>query len=162
MLLYFSPIKGGNTSIMWTPCQIAFLLPDLHDQKLLTLRRRSFSRWGRERFAFFFASKGCQYCCYFKPLLNYFIITRLIRPKIVDTLLMLTIKMGQGACCLFFLPINDGNTSIMYNHYWIVCLLPYLQDQKSLKLCWHSFSRWDTERLAFFYVYKGCQYCCYV
>jgi len=37
-------MKGVNTSIMCIHYQIAFLLPDLQDQKSLTLRWRSFSR----------------------------------------------------------------------------------------------------------------------
>ena len=41
VLLSLLPIKGGNTSIMCIHYQMAFLLPDLHDRKLLTLHWRS-------------------------------------------------------------------------------------------------------------------------
>jgi len=40
--------------------------------------------------------------------------------------------------------------------------LPDIQYQKLLPLHWGSFWRGDRERLAFFFPYKGCQYCCYV
>ena len=95
------PIMGGSTSIVYIPDQIVFVLPDLQDRKSLTLCSRSCSRWGRELLAFFFAYRGGQCCSYVQPLQNYFSITRLTRPKIVDAQLTLIFKMGQGACCFF-------------------------------------------------------------
>ena len=95
------PIKDGNTSIMCNNYQITFLLPNLQDQELLTLHRRSFSRWDTECLASFFAYNGCQYCCYVYSLQNYFLITRLTRPRIVDALLTVIFKMGQGVCPFF-------------------------------------------------------------
>jgi len=44
---------------------------------------------------------------------------------------------GAGSVSLSFLPMKDGNTSIMCIPYQIVFLLPDLQNQKSLPLCWH-------------------------
>ena len=41
--------------IMHSNDQIASELPDLQDQKLLTLRWRSYSEWGREHVALSFA-----------------------------------------------------------------------------------------------------------
>jgi len=43
----FLPIKDGYTSIRCNHYQIAFLLPDLPDHKLLTLHWCGFSRWTR-------------------------------------------------------------------------------------------------------------------
>jgi len=60
VFLTLLPIKDANTLIMCIHYQVAFLLPDLQDQKSLMLRWRSFSRWGRERVAFFFPYTGCQ------------------------------------------------------------------------------------------------------
>jgi len=69
---------------------------------------------------------------------------------------------GAGSVSLSFLPIKDGNTSIMCNHYQILFLLHDSQDQKLLTLCSRSLSRLDTEHLTFFFAYKRCQYRCYV
>ena len=97
--LFLLPSQDGNNSIMCNHYQIAFWLTDLQDQKLLTLRWRAFSRWDTECLASIFAYKGCQFCCYVFPLLNYFLITRITRSKNVDALLTLIFNMGQGACC---------------------------------------------------------------
>ena len=94
------PIKDANASIMCIHYHVAFLLPDLQDQKLLTLRWRSFWRWGRERVTFCFAYRGCQYIEYVYSLPSRIFITRHIGPKIVDALLTVIFKMGQGACFL--------------------------------------------------------------
>jgi len=63
---------------------IAFDLPDLQDQKSLTLRWRSTSEWGREREAPSFAYKASQYPIYewTQPIAKQ--ITNDARPKIVD------------------------------------------------------------------------------
>jgi len=37
-----------------------------------------------------------------------------------------------------------------------------MQDQKSLKLCWPSFSSWGSQLVIFFFAYKGGQYFDYV
>ena len=95
-------IKDGKTSIMCDHNQIVFLLRNLQDWKLLMLHGVWFSRRDTERLTFYFAFKCCQYCCYVEPIQNYFIMTRITRPKIVDTLLTVISKMGQGACCFVF------------------------------------------------------------
>jgi len=82
-------IKDANTLIMCIHYQVAFLLPDLQDQKSWTLRGRSFSRCGRERVVFFFPYKGCQNCYYVYSLPKCIFITRLTAPKIVDAPLTL-------------------------------------------------------------------------
>jgi len=40
---------------------------------------------------------------------------------------------------LSLLPINAANTSVMHNSEQITVQLPYLQDHKSLRLCWRPF-----------------------
>jgi len=69
---------------------------------------------------------------------------------------------GAGSVLLALLPIKDGNTSITCIHYQIVFVLPDLQDQKLLKLRWHSVSRWGREHHAFFLAYNGWQHFHYV
>jgi hypothetical protein len=58
------PIKEANTSFM-TICNLSLhRKPKIHDQESLTLRWRSFSWWGRERFTVSFAYKGSESCVY--------------------------------------------------------------------------------------------------
>jgi len=47
---------------------------------------------------------------------------------------------------------------IMDNSKQITLQLTYLQVQKSLTLCWCSFSEWGCYCVAFSFHYKGCQY----
>jgi len=49
------PMKAAKTLIMHSNDQIASELPDLQDQKSLTLHWPSYSEWGRESVALFFA-----------------------------------------------------------------------------------------------------------
>ena len=100
VVLTLLAINDANTLIMCIHYQVAFVLPDIQDQKSLTLRWRSFSTWGRERVAFFLPYMGCQNFYYVYSLPKCVFITRLTGPKIVDTLLTLILKMGQGACCI--------------------------------------------------------------
>jgi len=64
VLLSHLPLWAANTWFMTTsnlsPCR----LPKIHDQEWLTLRWRSFSWWGRQRFTVSFAYKGSQYFVY--------------------------------------------------------------------------------------------------
>jgi len=55
------PIKAAHNSCMNVCNLLAVWLPRSHDQKLLMLHWRSFSRWGRERGVIIFANKGGQY-----------------------------------------------------------------------------------------------------
>jgi len=102
VFLTLLPIKDANTLIMRIHYQVAFLLPDLQDQKLLTLRWRSFWRWGRECVAFCFAYSGCQHIDYVYSLPSRVFITWHIGPKIVKAPLTIIFKTGQGACFLLF------------------------------------------------------------
>jgi len=78
------PIKAANTLNMHSNDQIACELPDLQDQKSLTLRWHSFSELGRERVALSFAWKASQYHIYESPQPIATQITNDARPKIVD------------------------------------------------------------------------------
>ena len=73
-------------------------------QTLLMLGWRSCSWWGRQRVASSVAYNGGQYPIYdcLQPIATQ--ITRDARPTIVDALLMLIFRMGQGACCSLFCP----------------------------------------------------------
>jgi hypothetical protein len=60
-----------------------------------------------------------------------------------------------------YLPIKADNA-----RYIDVCdhspiRLPYMQDQKLLKLCWRSFSEWGKECVTFSFAYKGSLYLIY-
>ena len=59
--LAYLPVKAANVLFIDVCDQAALRLPKMQDQKLLILRCCSFSTWGRDRVAFFFAYKGCQY-----------------------------------------------------------------------------------------------------
>jgi len=85
----FFPIKAANTLMIYRNDHIAFDLPDLQDQKMLTLRWRSISEWGRECEVRSFAYKASQYRIYewSEPFAKQ--ITNDARPKIVDAPLTL-------------------------------------------------------------------------
>ena len=100
--LAYLPIMAANSLFIGVCDQERFRLPEMQDQKSLTLRWRSFWRWGRERVSFSFAYKGRQRFDYVYSLPCPVFITRLTGPKIVDTPLTLILKMGQGACCILF------------------------------------------------------------
>jgi len=61
MSLLFLPIKKANTSIMTICNQCPLWLPRMQDQKLFTLRSRSFPGWGRECLSTCFDPKGGRY-----------------------------------------------------------------------------------------------------
>jgi len=81
---------------------IALWLTMMQGQQLLTLHWRRFSRWGREYFTFPFASKGSQYFGYdyLQPVTPQ--ITQDTQPIMIDALLMLVFKIGQGEYCNLF------------------------------------------------------------
>jgi len=95
-------IMGANSSFIGVCNQEPFSLPEMQDQKSLTLRWRSFSSWGREHVACSFAYQGCQYCIYVYSLPSCVYITRLAGPKIIDSPLTHMFKIGQGAFCIIF------------------------------------------------------------
>jgi len=82
--LSFFPITAANTLIIYRNDHIAFDLPDIQDQKSLTLRWRSISERGREHDPRSFAYIASQYCIYdwSEPIAKQ--ITNDARPEIVD------------------------------------------------------------------------------
>jgi len=65
----------------------------MQSQKSLTLGWHSLSEWGSDSIACYFAFEGRQYNGYATQLLNNSTIDLVTRPKIVDTQLMLMVKM---------------------------------------------------------------------
>jgi len=100
--LSFLRIKVVNAVVMYKHYKITSRLPDQQDLTSFPICWRSFSRWGREHVAILFAYKGWQHFHYVNSLPNLIFITRLTWPKIVDSLLTLIFKMGQGAFRFFF------------------------------------------------------------
>jgi len=83
------PIKAGIIYFMTYYNLSEVWFPKMHDQKLLTLRWRSFSWWGREGIAICFAYKGRLKYVYdsVQPIRG--VISQDAWPKIVDAPLML-------------------------------------------------------------------------
>jgi len=96
--LAFLLIKAANIFIMPHSNQVSNYLPNLQDQKLLTLCWHSFSEWGRERVTSSLAYNASQYLIYecLQPIATH--ITQDARPKIVHALVTLIFRMGKGAC----------------------------------------------------------------
>ena len=94
--LSFLRIKVINTVVMYNHCEITSQLPDEQDLKWWMFCWQSFSRWGRERVASFFAYKGCQQFYYLNSQPNCIFSTRLTWPTIIDAPLTFIFKMGQG------------------------------------------------------------------
>jgi hypothetical protein len=102
MSLSLLPIKAANTLFM-TVCHLARpILSKIYNQQLLTLCWHLFSIWGREGIAISLAHKGAQSCQYdsLQPICS--VITHNTWPIIIDTLLMLILKLGQGRYCHLF------------------------------------------------------------
>jgi len=83
------PIKAAKIPCMteYTISEVSF--PNTYDQKLLTLRWHSFSRWGREGIAVCFAYKGGQefLCHWLQPIRG--VMSQDAWPKIIDAPLTL-------------------------------------------------------------------------
>jgi len=56
------------------------------------------------------------------------------------------------------LPIKTAISFIMANYYQITWQLPDLEDEKSVALCWPSFSWWGNEDITHCCTWKGLQY----
>ena len=91
------PIQAANKLIITRNDHIASGIPNLQDQKSLMLRWSLCSWRGTDRVAICFPYKGSWYFDYQKEQQYCYWPTRLTRPKIVDALLMLNFRMGQGA-----------------------------------------------------------------
>ena len=64
MSLAYLPREAANSSLIEVCNHAPLILPKMRDLELLTLIRRSFSPWGRERVTSAFAYKGGQYLSY--------------------------------------------------------------------------------------------------
>ena len=71
VLLPLLPIKAANTAIILNYYQLSFELPDLRDQKLLTLYWRSLSWWCNEDILHCFDYTGSQYIVYARHCHSY-------------------------------------------------------------------------------------------
>jgi len=102
VLLFVLPIKAGKNTFMTKYDLSEMWVPRTHDQKLLTLRRRSFWWWGREGIAICFAYKGSQKLLYdlLQPIGG--VISQDAWPTIIDAPLTLIFIMGQGGYCNLF------------------------------------------------------------
>ena len=100
--LSYRPIKGANAMFIDLYDQAPHRMPKMHAHASLTRRWRSFWRWGMVRAASFFAYKDNKLYHYVWPLRNHFLITWLIRTKIVDSPLMLDFRLPHGACRFLF------------------------------------------------------------
>jgi len=58
------PIKAANTAVILNYYQMSFTLPDLQDQKSLTLHWRLLSCWGNEYILHCLDWKGSKYIVY--------------------------------------------------------------------------------------------------
>jgi len=86
-LLACLPIQAAKDITIHHSDQVSYLLPDLQDQKLLTLCWRSFSKWGTELVTVCFAYIGGQelICECLQPIATQ--ITQQVRRKVFDALL---------------------------------------------------------------------------
>jgi len=89
VLLSVFHIKEANTVIMDCNDQIAFELPDLQEQNLMTLCWCTLSEWGRESVPLSFADEASQYLIYEWPQPITTQNTYHGSPKIIDTALTL-------------------------------------------------------------------------
>jgi len=60
----YLPIKAAISVFMDACDQSPLIIRKMPQQKSLTLCKRSFSKWGRERFSFSFGYNGGEYCVY--------------------------------------------------------------------------------------------------
>jgi hypothetical protein len=67
-------------------------------------------------------------------------------------------KNGAVTVLVSLLPIEAANTSVMHNNDQVTGELPYLQDDKSLTLCWPTYYEWGGARVALTFANKSCQY----
>ena len=102
VLLSVLPMKAAKNSFMTNYNLSEVWFPRTHDQKSLTLRWSSFSWWGREGSAVYFAYKGSQkiHCDWLQPIGG--VIAQDASQKIIDAPLTLIFMMGQGGYCYLF------------------------------------------------------------
>jgi hypothetical protein len=93
----YQPIKPANSRYIDVCDHSPIRLPKMQDQKSLSLHWCSFSEWSRVCVTFSFASEGSLYLVYEHLHRIATQITQGARPKIIDSPLTLTFRMGQGA-----------------------------------------------------------------
>jgi len=144
-------------------------LPSMHGQISLTLHWRSFSWWGNKVF------RMGKWLCRILLSLQRLQIGRLSTTanKWISKYLTYKTKNGWRSVDADFqnwaetihlplLPIQAANTATILNYYQMTFQLPDLQDQNSLRLCWHSVSERGIERAAFIFADIDCQYSNYM
>jgi len=102
MSLAYLPREAPNSSLIEVCDDVPHGLPKMRDLIFLMRHSQSFSRWDRERVASSFACNGGRYLSYDYVQLIATQVTQDARPKIVDALLMLISRMGQGSCLSIF------------------------------------------------------------
>jgi len=98
----YVPVKAANSRYLDVCDHSPIRSPKMQDQKSLTLRWRSFSEWGRECVTSSLAYRGSRYIIYERLYLIATQITQGARPKIIDSLLTVIFRMGQGAVLACF------------------------------------------------------------
>jgi len=96
------PIKAADMTIMVWWHSIAVILSMMYDQKLLTLRWRSFVGGGRDTLTSMFAHRGGQYIDDWLMPMHCALSVHEATPKIVDTPLTLIFSRFQQYCPLDF------------------------------------------------------------
>jgi len=100
--LAYLPSEAANTSLIMVCDYAPVTLHMKREHLLLTLHCHSYSRWGRERVAFFFGYKARQYLIFDCVQLIATDIAQDARPGIIDPPLTLISTMGQRVCLSIF------------------------------------------------------------
>ena len=116
--------KTGKTMYINNNGHIVVWLPIMQCQEWLMLWWRSFSRWGKECFTLSLSNIGGQYYIYNCLLPITPEISQDPPQTILDALLMLIIRLGQGAClCLLWpvrWPIHPKITATYQSQYFVI------------------------------------------
>ena len=122
VLLSVLPIKTAKNSFMTEYNLSEVWFHRTHDQKLLTLRWRSYSRWGREGIAVCFAYKGGQkfLCDWIQPIGG--VISQDAWPKIVDAPLRAHFAMTVSTICnhSFW---HNSSFNVFWRPFWLFHVL---------------------------------------
>jgi hypothetical protein len=98
----FQPIKPVTTLNIAINGRIAHWITTMQGQKSEMLRWHSFWCSGRKRVAVFLAYKCGEYFQYASKWPSLWLITWITRPEIVDSLVTLNFRIGQGAYWVLF------------------------------------------------------------
>jgi len=139
VLLSLLPIKTAITLIIPNHYQITLQLPNLNDEKWLTLCWHSFSWWGNEDFTHCFAWKRLPIHCIWNITTDQHLHNPGCKAKNLWRSVDHHFQNGAVTVSLAVLPIQPANVSVMLNIDQITVQLPRLWDQKSLTRCWRSF-----------------------